>query len=200
MLQRKLPHAAVVVSANPTQRPGHGFGSKSSLIAVLLLVVALIFFQMPPNSTSSTSNALPSSVKVNDLSVGTGVSKVSGWSADNLLCKRFFSQFGQDRQLFARYWKQWGDRKGFYVDVAAAHYEKNSNSYYLDRCLGWSGICVEAHPVRAAALRAHRTCVVVDTCVSETEGRNVTFWAPIFGADGTHTRTLRAHIKNHVML
>ena len=34
-------------------------------------------------------------------------------------------------------------RNGFFVDVGANHYKNNSNTYYLEASLGWSGIAVE---------------------------------------------------------
>jgi len=34
-------------------------------------------------------------------------------------------------------------RNGFFVDVGANHYQKNSNTYYLETTLGWEGIAVE---------------------------------------------------------
>jgi FkbM family methyltransferase len=38
----------------------------------------------------------------------------------------------------------YGDkREGVFVDVGANHYQENSNTYYLERAMGWSGIAVE---------------------------------------------------------
>jgi FkbM family methyltransferase len=35
-------------------------------------------------------------------------------------------------------------REGFFVDVGASHYEKDSTTYYLERHLGWLGIAIDA--------------------------------------------------------
>jgi len=35
-------------------------------------------------------------------------------------------------------------RGGFFVDIGASDYQKNSNTYFLDERLGWSGIAVDA--------------------------------------------------------
>jgi len=35
-------------------------------------------------------------------------------------------------------------REGFFVDVGASHYEKDSTTYYLERHLGWQGIAIDA--------------------------------------------------------
>ena len=59
---------------------------------------------------------------------------------------------------------------GFYVDIGASSWKDISNTWFFDACLGWKGICVEADPTLAAALRAHRTCTVVNACVAEKNG------------------------------
>ena len=35
-------------------------------------------------------------------------------------------------------------RGGFFLDVGAAHFKRNSTTYYLDKHLGWSGIAIDA--------------------------------------------------------
>lgn len=42
-----------------------------------------------------------------------------------------------------------------------------SNTYFMDRCLGWRGICVEADPRYHLLIREQRTCKLVPTCVSD---------------------------------
>jgi len=54
-----------------------------------------------------------------------------------------------------------------YLDVAANHARRWSNTYFLDRCLGWNGICAEANPSYHTELRAERPCALIDTCVSD---------------------------------
>ncbi|KAJ1452604.1 hypothetical protein M885DRAFT_607637 [Pelagophyceae sp. CCMP2097] len=46
----------------------------------------------------------------------------------------------------------------------------------IDACLGWKGLCVEPNPQYHAAIRAARTCQLVDACVSD-EARQVEFLA-----------------------
>jgi FkbM family methyltransferase len=36
-------------------------------------------------------------------------------------------------------------RKGIFVDVGAAHYRTGSNTYYLEKDLGWSGVAIDAN-------------------------------------------------------
>lgn len=35
-------------------------------------------------------------------------------------------------------------REGFFLDVGASHYEKDSTTYYLEKHLGWRGIAIDA--------------------------------------------------------
>ena len=65
-----------------------------------------------------------------------------------------------------------GTGGGVYVDIAAHHFKRISNTYYFfdvcffDVCLGWRGVCVEANPVYHAGIRAHRSCDLVPQCAS----------------------------------
>lgn len=47
-------------------------------------------------------------------------------------------------------------REGVFLDVGAFDYKTNSNTYYLDRHLGWSGVAVDAQPAFAEGYRRHR--------------------------------------------
>lgn len=61
-----------------------------------------------------------------------------------------------------------------YLDVAANHARRWSGTYFLDRCMGWDGVCVEANEKYWDELRTQRHCRVVNKCVSDTE-RTVNF-------------------------
>ena len=62
-----------------------------------------------------------------------------------------------------------------YVDIAANHAKKWSSTFFLDRCMGWNGICVEANDKYWEELTTERHCSVVKACVSDKEGRTVNF-------------------------
>lgn len=49
-----------------------------------------------------------------------------------------------------------GKRDGVFVDVGANHYQENSNTYYLETTLGWSGIAVEPLREFEAGYKEHR--------------------------------------------
>ena len=47
-------------------------------------------------------------------------------------------------------------RSGVFVDVGANHYRDESNTYFLETQLGWSGVAVDALEAFAADYRVHR--------------------------------------------
>jgi len=47
-------------------------------------------------------------------------------------------------------------RNGFFVDVGANDYQRDSKTYYLEQTLGWSGIAVEPQKEFAAGYKANR--------------------------------------------
>ncbi len=50
-----------------------------------------------------------------------------------------------------------GDRRGgVFLDVGAGHYRDDSNTYYLESVLGWSGLAVDAVESWAGGYREHR--------------------------------------------
>ena len=79
----------------------------------------------------------------------------------------FTSQSAQDRWLYERFFSKLG-RRGVYVDVAANHYKRISNTFFFDRCLQWKGVCVEPNPIYHDGLRKHRSCALIDTCASNS--------------------------------
>lgn len=86
----------------------------------------------------------------------------------------FLFRFTADWFLFvSMFTEQWhakhkhARRRPVYVDVAANHARRWSNTYFFDRCMGWDGVCAEANPVYHSELRQQRHCNVIDTCVSD---------------------------------
>jgi FkbM family methyltransferase len=47
-------------------------------------------------------------------------------------------------------------RAGFFLDVGASHYEKDSTTYYLEQHLGWRGIAIDALEEFRADYERHR--------------------------------------------
>lgn len=75
----------------------------------------------------------------------------------------------QDRWLVEDVFR--GKRDGYFLDIGAGPDGiTNSNSYALESQLGWSGICVEAHPERFEKVRANRCCEVEHVAISDAPG------------------------------
>jgi FkbM family methyltransferase len=47
-------------------------------------------------------------------------------------------------------------RDGVFLDVGASHYKEDSNTYFLETSLGWSGIAIDAIQEFGADYKAHR--------------------------------------------
>jgi hypothetical protein len=80
----------------------------------------------------------------------------------------FHGQYHQDEYLERNLFR--GKRGGLYVDLGAYHPTDLSNTAYFDRCLRWTGLCVDANPDRIAAFKnpqAHRTCEPIHACLTE---------------------------------
>lgn len=87
---------------------------------------------------------------------------------------RMFSQYFQDYYLFTRHFSKM-KRRGIYVDLAANHPWRISNTYFMDACLGWDGLCIEAHPKYTNLLNKQRSCQVVPKCISNHDGDKMSF-------------------------
>ncbi len=60
-----------------------------------------------------------------------------------------------DEELFIRDFFS-DERDGFFVDIGAGHFRDLSNTYFLEKELGWSGIAVDPLPRLAAGYRTQR--------------------------------------------
>jgi len=61
-------------------------------------------------------------------------------------------------------------RGGVFVDIGANDGVTISNTCYLERELGWSGIAVEPIPSIFETLKANRSCTLVNGCVTTESG------------------------------
>lgn len=79
------------------------------------------------------------------------------------------SQYGQDLFMWRNYFAPLTlhGRKGFYVDSGANDYKSLSNTYFFDKCLGWSGLCIEPHEPYHRGLLENRSCTLVPECISD---------------------------------
>lgn len=58
-------------------------------------------------------------------------------------------------------------RKLRYLDLAANHARRWSNTYFFDRCQGWDGVCIEPNDKYHEELSIERSCKLVKKCISD---------------------------------
>lgn len=85
----------------------------------------------------------------------------------------FFSQVGQDKYIYENFFKD--KKNGFFLDIGAHDGIDKSNSYFFEKYLDWSGICVEPIPDVFDRLRQNRKCICVNAGISNRNGSAV-FW------------------------
>jgi FkbM family methyltransferase len=96
----------------------------------------------------------------------------------------FVAKYGQAH--FSRYVEEWAirdffeDRRGgVFVDVGANHYRDDSNTYYLEQELGWSGLAIDALPEFGPDYVTHRPRTrFVAMFASDVDGSTATLFEP----------------------
>jgi len=72
------------------------------------------------------------------------------------------SQYGQDKALNELYFKN--KKNGVFVDIGAHDGKTLSNSYFFEKELQWTGMCVEPLPKVFEQLKENRNCILVNGC------------------------------------
>ncbi|MDN3506145.1 MAG: FkbM family methyltransferase [Simkaniaceae bacterium] len=85
-----------------------------------------------------------------------------------LCLANYFSQCGQDKYVYEHFFRN--VRKGVFVDIGAHDGITYSNTYFLEKSLGWSGICIEPMQNRFDELQKARDCTCIQGCIAETTG------------------------------
>ena len=89
---------------------------------------------------------------------------------------RFYSQSGEDYLVWKLLDRQ-QRASGYYVEVGALDGRRFSNSYAFER-IGWTGICVEAHPDYFQQTRRNRPgATVVHAACCDRDDHAITFYA-----------------------
>src|SRR5579872_770277 len=78
------------------------------------------------------------------------------------------SQCGQDRFVHENYF--FFHRDGVFVDIGAHDGVFLSNTYFFEKEMGWKGICIEPIPEVFEQLKANRSAVCVQGCISDQTG------------------------------
>ena len=79
-------------------------------------------------------------------------------------------------QLFQDLWALWVSGKktgGYFVEFGAASGVHLSNSWLLEKKMGWSGVLAEPNPRFADSLAANRSCAVSSKCVYSRSGEQL---------------------------
>ncbi len=76
---------------------------------------------------------------------------------------KFHSQFEQDRYLYQKFFKD--KRNGVFVDIGAHDGVTFSNTYFFEKTMGWTGICVEPIPEVFESLKNARQAICVQGCI-----------------------------------
>lgn len=77
-----------------------------------------------------------------------------------------YSQSGQDAFVISRFKNK---RNGIFVDIGANDGISLSNTYYLEKELGWNGICFEPIPDIFQKLDRNRSCIKIMAGISDVE-------------------------------
>lgn len=85
------------------------------------------------------------------------------------ICMKYYSQYGQDEYLDRKILK--GKVGGVFLDIGAAGGITRSNSYFFEKCRGWTGICVEPRKSAFAELVKNRSCICECCCISASSGK-----------------------------
>lgn len=82
--------------------------------------------------------------------------------------RRFYSQAGQDRWVAEQVFNY--KPRGFFLEIGAFDGMFLSNTFWLEKNLGWSGVCIEADPGTFGILRRNRKCACLNACVGASGG------------------------------
>ena len=85
------------------------------------------------------------------------------------------SQLGQDIFALSEILAASRPNRGFFVEIGASDGLRFSNTWLMEKCLGWDGILVEPSKIRYSSLTKNRTCKVDVRAVYEKTGLNLKF-------------------------
>lgn len=80
----------------------------------------------------------------------------------------YYSQCQQDKIIHEDYFRDY--QSGVFVDIGAHNGITFSNSYFFEKELGWTGICVEPIPEIFKELVANRKCICIQGCITDYSG------------------------------
>lgn len=102
-----------------------------------------------------------------------------------LSAQEFYSQFKQDEYVYTHFFRDTKD--GVFIDIGAHDGISLSNTYFFEKYLGWTGICIEPMPHIFQRLEQNRSCSCIQGCIAPTEGV-APFW--VVASDSRNTEML----------
>ena len=100
-----------------------------------------------------------------------GEHPIGKWARDAHGNATFLSQHGQDWWLWTNVLARRLGRRGTYVDLATNDPIFRSSTFFLDACLAWQGVCIEANPQHYFHIWQQRSCQLVPACASASRRR-----------------------------
>lgn len=80
----------------------------------------------------------------------------------------YYSQEGQDKYVVEKLFNH--KKHGVFVDIGAHDGVSFSNTYYLEKELNWTGICVEPQKKMFEQLAKNRSCICIEGCIFTSSG------------------------------
>lgn len=82
------------------------------------------------------------------------------------------AQYEQDRYVKERFFHN-KTEPGVFVEVGAVDGKEMSNTWHFEKHMGWTGLCLEPHPVHWGALCANRSCTCLPVAAYDRRGTAV---------------------------
>lgn len=83
-------------------------------------------------------------------------------------CGMYYSQCQQDAFVHEHIFK--GYKHGVFVDIGANDGVTLSNTYFFEKELDWTGLCIEPIPYIFAELKKNRKAFCIEGCIAKTTG------------------------------
>lgn len=88
----------------------------------------------------------------------------------SIIFATYYSQYGQDQYVNEEIFKN--KKGGIFVDIGAHDGIRFSNTYFFEKELNWTGLCIEPIPQVFERLCKNRTSTCVQGCISNEPGIN----------------------------
>jgi FkbM family methyltransferase len=75
----------------------------------------------------------------------------------------FYSQYQQDQYLYENFFKN--KKEGVFVDIGAHDGITINNTYFFEKNMEWTGLCIEPLPDVYNRLKINRNCACVQACI-----------------------------------